>query len=173
MEEICGVLPAWLGGAIEKRSWLFRGLDKIVDRGRRIRTDSVGGFGQLYVIAGRKPKRRATLRHGRELTHIKAWLATVTRHAGTHYDLAIEIARTRRLIKGYSDTMSRGLSKYDRVLDGAETVAARADAADWVRRLRQAALLDEQGQALDGALKTIATLDAAEQISPQGVHARS
>jgi indolepyruvate ferredoxin oxidoreductase, beta subunit len=37
-------------------------------------------------------------------------------------------------------------------------LAPRADGADWMRRLRDAALLDEQGIALDGALKTIATL---------------
>ena len=34
-------------------------------------------------------------------------------------------------------------------------LAGRTDAADWVRRLRQAALLDEAGTALDGAVKTI------------------
>ena len=34
----------------------------------------------------------------------------------------------------------------------------RADGADWMRRLRDAALMDENGIALDGALKTIATL---------------
>ncbi len=34
----------------------------------------------------------------------------------------------------------------------------RADAADWLRRLREAALKDEKGDMLDGALKTVATL---------------
>jgi indolepyruvate ferredoxin oxidoreductase beta subunit len=57
--------------------------------------------------------------------------------------------------------MARGQSKYDRVMMGADTVAARPDAADWVRRLRQAALLDADGVALDGALKTVSTLDAS------------
>jgi indolepyruvate ferredoxin oxidoreductase beta subunit len=171
MEEVCSVLPAWLGGGIERRAWLFGGLDKLVDRGRRVRTDSVWGFLQLYLIAGRKAKRRGTLRHGRELTHIKAWLATVSRHAATNYDLAVEVARARRLIKGYSDTMSRGLSKYDRVLAGAVAVAARQDAADWVRRLRQAALVDEQGLALDGALKTIATLKGTTEMPKREVAA--
>ena len=33
--------------------------------------------------------------------------------------------------------------------------AGRDDAADWIRRLREAALADEKGQALDGALGTI------------------
>jgi indolepyruvate ferredoxin oxidoreductase beta subunit len=34
-------------------------------------------------------------------------------------------------------------------------LAGRKDAADWIRRLREAALEDEAGEALDGALKTI------------------
>ena len=33
----------------------------------------------------------------------------------------------------------------------------RADAADWLRRLREAALRDEKGEALEGGLKTIAS----------------
>eukprot|EP01035_Chromulina_nebulosa_P052457 gene52457-71544_t len=33
----------------------------------------------------------------------------------------------------------------------------RPDGADWLKRLRQAALMDENGTALDGALKTVAT----------------
>lgn len=160
MEEICAALPAGLGLAIEKRRWLFRVFDRVVDRGRRIRTDSVLGYWQLHMLAARVPKRRATLRHGREMTHIRTWLSRVAEAAAVNYDLSVEIARARRLIKGYSDTMSRGLSKYDRVLSGAALVTGRTDAADWVRRLRQAALLDEAGEALDGALKTIATLEA-------------
>ena len=60
-------------------------------------------------------------------------------------------------IKGYSDTHARGESKFDRVM-GAVPVLGRSDGADWMRRLRDAALLDENGIALDDALKTIATL---------------
>jgi indolepyruvate ferredoxin oxidoreductase beta subunit len=41
------------------------------------------------------------------------------------------------------------------VLEGATLVASRDDAADWVRRLREAALKDEEGKALDGAMATI------------------
>ena len=37
-------------------------------------------------------------------------------------------------------------------------LAGRNDGAEWMRRLRDAALMDENGIALDGALKTIATL---------------
>ena len=56
---------------------------------------------------------------------------------------------------GYSETHARGLSKFDRVMDGIKLVEGRADAADWARRLREAALKDEEGKALEGALATI------------------
>ena len=46
----------------------------------------------------------------------------------------------------------------DRVLSAVPMLQQREDGADWLRRLRQAALIDESGIALDGALKTVATL---------------
>ena len=63
--------------------------------------------------------------------------------------------RCRRLVKGYSDTNARGLSKFDRVTQATLSIAHRDDAADWCRRLREAALKDEEGKALDGAIRTI------------------
>ena len=41
---------------------------------------------------------------------------------------------------------------------GLDLVEGRADAAAWMRRLREAALKDEKGDMLDGALKTVASL---------------
>ena len=75
--------------------------------------------------------------------------------AGRNYDLGVELVRCRRLIKGYSDTHARGLSKFDRVVEASLSIAHRPDAADWCRRLREAALKDEEGKALDGAIATI------------------
>jgi indolepyruvate ferredoxin oxidoreductase beta subunit len=95
------------------------------------------------------------LRHAIEMAHLEAWLETTKSYLPQSYDLAVEVLRCRRLIKGYSDTHARGQSKFDKVLAGAKVVAGRADAADWVRRLREAALKDVEGRALDGALATI------------------
>ena len=61
-------------------------------------------------------------------------------------------------MKGYSDTHARGASKFDRVTAATTILAGRADAADWIRRLRDAALADGDGAMLDGALRTVATL---------------
>lgn len=169
MEEVCGTLPAWLGGAIERRPALMHALDRIVNRGRRVRTDTILGHLQLAAVASRRKHRRATLRHGRETAHCAAWLARILDMGKRDISAAIEIAKSRRLVKGYSDTMARGLSKFDRVMAGAKMVEGRADAADWIRRLRQAAMLDEDGLALDGALRTLATLDDAARATRHDV----
>ncbi|MCF3932861.1 indolepyruvate oxidoreductase subunit beta family protein [Acuticoccus sp. M5D2P5] len=159
-EEVCGMLPARLGAAIEKRRWAFDLVDAAVNRGRRIRTDRLRGFLPLYLVSAMRPVRRRLLRHRIEVAHLEDWLATAHRLAPTNYDLAVEVLRCRRLVKGYSDTHARGLSKFDRVLSALPLLEGRPDGADWLRRLREAALVDEAGTQLDGALKTVATLDA-------------
>jgi indolepyruvate ferredoxin oxidoreductase beta subunit len=158
MEEVCGALPKRLGQWIEERPKLFARLDRVVNRGRRVRTGTVFWFIALYLVSAMRGRRRGTLRHYRETAHREAWLATATSLLSTNYDLALEALEGRRLVKGYSDTYARGLSKFDKVMGAIPQLAARQDGADWLRRLRQAALMDEQGIALDGALKTIATL---------------
>ncbi len=154
-EEMVGMLPAGLGRLLIGRPGAMRMIDRMVNRGRRLRSDRLWPFLQLYLLGGLRSWRRGTFRHAIERDHLRNWLDTALGHVAENYDLAVEIIRNRRLIKGYSDTHARGLSKFDRVMHGASVVAGRPDAADWVRRLREAALQDEQGKALDGALRTI------------------
>jgi indolepyruvate ferredoxin oxidoreductase beta subunit len=157
-EEICGAMPAKLGRWIEERPRVFRAIDRMFNRGRHVRTDSILWFLALYGVAGLRRHRRKLLRHEIEEAHIAAWLAAVRRAAASNYDLAVEVIRCRRLIKGYSDTHARGEAKYDKVIAALPLLEHRPDGADWLRRLREAALLDEKGVQLDGALKTVATL---------------
>ena len=103
--------------------------------------------------------RRSLLRHKVEVAHLERWYDLALDTVSKDYTLAVEILNTRRLIKGYSDTHVRAQSKFDRVLSALPMLKGRPDAADWLRRLREAALKDEKGDMLDGALKTVATLD--------------
>ncbi|KZK85548.1 putative indolepyruvate oxidoreductase subunit B [Pseudovibrio sp. Ad46] len=158
MEEICGTLPVRLGKWVEARPKVFNWLDRRVNKGRRIRTHSVRGFLSLWLISSLKPWRRSFLRHEIETEHLQNWRDLAIKTVHSDYDLAVEILTCRRLIKGYSDTHKRGHSKFDRVLSSLTLLKDRKDAADWLRRLREAALLDEKGEALEGAMKTIQTL---------------
>ena len=154
-EEIAGMLPARLGAKVEASpKWMAR-LDRWFNKGRRLRTDTLPAYLMLHGLGALRGYRRRTLRHRVETAHLDRWLATALGCLAADYDLAVEVIRCRRLIKGYSDTHARGLSKFDRVLAGIALVAGREDAADWARRLREAALKDEDGKALDGALATI------------------
>jgi indolepyruvate ferredoxin oxidoreductase beta subunit len=155
MEEAAGTLPMRLGAFIESRPRLFTALDRLINRGQRVRTGTVLWFVTLYALAGLRRFRRGTLRHARETTHRDLWLERISAVAATDYALAVELAQTRRLIKGYSDTHARGESKFDRVMAAAGRLEGRPDAAQWVRRLREAALRDEDGAALAGALATV------------------
>lgn len=155
LEETAGTMPAPLGRFMEAHpglfGWMFR-------KGRRVRSGTIRWFVVLYTLAALKPIRRTTLRHLREKAHLDKWLALAAAQVPVNYDLAVEVLAARRLIKGYSDTHARGESKFDRVIGAVPLLASRSDGADWMRRLRDAALMDENGIALDGALKTIASL---------------
>ncbi|RJT38683.1 indolepyruvate oxidoreductase subunit beta family protein [Mesorhizobium waimense] len=158
IEEFCGTLPAGLGSYIESRPRLAAFLDRRINRGRHIRTDSFAGFTALWFIGGLRRWRRRLLRHKVEAEHLERWYDLALGNVSADYALAVEILNCRRLIKGYSDTHTRAQSKFDRVLSALDLVRGRPDAADWIRRLREAALKDEKGDMLDGALKTVASL---------------
>lgn len=154
-EEFYLGLPNGLGRRVQNSARLRRFFDKRLSKGRRIRTSTLRGFLLLWMLAGMRPWRRKLMRHGIEQAHMAHWLDMARDVARTDQALAVEILSCHRLVKGYSDTHARGLTKFDKVLQAAETLRGRDDAADWVRRLRVAALNDVEGVELDEALKTV------------------
>lgn len=157
-QEICGTLPARLGAWIESHPPWFSLLDRVTNKGRRIRTDGIRGFGFLWTVAALKSRRRKFLRHRYESAHLNNLLERAREAAQTDSDLATEIFRCQRLIKGYSDTHERGHSRFATVMEALNDLSDRHDASDWIARLRQAALADEEGAALNGALATVKSL---------------
>lgn len=154
-QEICGTLPAWLGGWIESHPRVFSLLDRLTNKGRRIRTDGIRGFVMLWVVAALKPRRRNCLRHRYETAHLTTLLDRAQSAAQTDTALAAEIFQCQRLIKGYSDTHERGHSKFATVMGSLHDLSGRTDAPDWIARLRHAALADEEGTALDELLLSV------------------
>jgi indolepyruvate ferredoxin oxidoreductase beta subunit len=82
------------------------------------------------------------------MAHIDGWLDTVKNAMGSDYLLGLELLRCRRLVKGYSDTHARGLSKFDRLQRAAVLLQGRSDAASQLAALRAAALADPEGKQL-------------------------
>lgn len=157
-EEMVSLLPAGWGRRLAANArWMAR-IDRMVNRGRRVETATLRGFLQLYLVSGLRRFRRKLLRHADEMVHMEDWLGLALRTLPQNYDLARAILAARRLVKGYSDTHARGLSKFDRVISAVPVLLAREDGGQWMDRLISAALKDENGDALDGALKTLQAL---------------
>jgi len=159
MEEVVGTMPARMGKWLIANKRLYDGMDRFINKGRRVRTGTVFWFMGLYVLSAFKPMRRGMLRHSIEMEHIANWLDIAKAQLPTNYPLASQVLATRRLVKGYSDTHSRGEAKFDRVLSAVPLLAGRTDGGDWLGRLVQAALADEAGKALEGALGTVRSLN--------------
>jgi indolepyruvate ferredoxin oxidoreductase beta subunit len=74
--------------------------------------------------------------------------------AAHHPVLALEVARCGRLIKGYGSTNERGQANLRHILAYVSAQATQDDSlAETVARMREAALQDEAGQALDQVLR--------------------
>ena len=157
-EEIVSLLPPRWGRRLRASPGAMRRIDRWFGKPRQVNTATLLGFLQLYAIAGLRKRRRNLLRHADERAHQDAWLALARQHLATNYDLATGIVSVHRLIKGYSDTHARGLTKFDRVLSAVPLLATRADAGQWMKRLITAAVKDEDGKVLDGVLATVKTL---------------
>ena len=154
-EEIASLMPARIGAWWEASPKRMALLERLFGKGRRLRTDSLPAFLVLHFLGGLKRYRLWTLRHAVEAAHLEEWLAACLAGAGRDYALAVELLRNQRLIKGYSDTHARALSKFSRVMAAAKLLKGRKDAAEWMGRLREAALQDAEGTNLDGAIKTV------------------
>jgi len=152
VQEIADVLPAPIGRFIMEREGLRGAVDWVVNRGRRISTGKLGGFLLLYSVAGLRRLRRFSYRYQREMLLIETWLSRINGAAPSDYDLAVEIARCQRLIKGYGDTHERGMRSFDAIMDVLPALTTHEDAAGAVRKLSEAALADEHGVALQAAL---------------------
>ena len=151
LQEICETLPAAWGRWLMNSGPPRRFVERFTAQGRVVQTSSLGGFLLLYLLAGLRRFRRGSLRYAQENARIEAWLHAVHEAARRDPALALEIVRCQRLVKGYSDTHERGVRNFERLMAAAQRLAGRADAAAALAKLREAALADEHGKALDSA----------------------
>ena len=158
--EIAGTLPAAMGSWVLASPRMTRWLGRMTG-GKRIRSGTVTGFLFLHTLAGLKRWRRGTLRYREENARIENWLGRIERLTPTHHDLAVELARAQRLIKGYGETHERGWRSFSALLSRLEALAGRADGAAVMARLHEAALADEEGLAFAKELAGLAASAAA------------
>jgi indolepyruvate ferredoxin oxidoreductase beta subunit len=161
IEELTQVLPPSLARPIrhfaERRGWMGR-----VHFGMQIQTTSVLGYLRFLLLAKLRPLRPRGIRYAEEQAQIEGWLTLIEQAAARSPELALEIAQCARLIKGYGDTYTRGLSNYRTIEARVIRPALAGDlalhrAVDAIASARVAALADPEGESL---AKCLAEIDA-------------
>jgi indolepyruvate ferredoxin oxidoreductase beta subunit len=152
VQEIADMVPAPLGRWLLRSNLMRRVTEAITGDGKVVETTSLGGYLQLYMVAGMRRWRRKSLRFEKEQKAIADWLALITRVAPEDYALALEIAECPRMVKGYGDTHAQGEKNYQAVMEALPKLRGKSDAASHLRKFREAALADDTGEKLARAL---------------------
>ena len=152
VQEIADMVPAPLGRWLLRSKLMRRLTEAITGNGKIVETTSLGGYLQLYMVAGMRRWRRMSLRFKKEEKAIADWLALITRVAPEDYALALEIAECPRMVKGYGDTHAQGEKNYEAIMAALPALSGKSDAASRLKKLREAALADDTGEKLARAL---------------------
>src|SRR5688500_10253100 len=154
VEEFASVLPHSLGRKL--LAWAERrGKLNAYNVGMHVRTSGLPGYLLVRSLAWLRPWRPMSYRYREEQQLIERWLGLVAEAARRDATLAREIAECARLVKGYGETHRRGKGNFlaivDALVDNPPTADAREQAAA-IRKAREAALADPEGQALGKTL---------------------
>lgn len=155
LQEIADILPAGLGRWLLRSGLAKRAVEKFTRGGKTLRTTSLGGFWQLYMLASLRPVRRSTLRFREETKAIGGWLGLVGTLGAEDYALAVEVAECPQLVKGYGETHSRGVAKFVAATAAIPALRRTENPAAGMKKLREAALADENGEKLAAELRKL------------------
>lgn len=140
LQEVAETLPAWLGEPLLEWPLLRNLLSPMFKHGRHVKTTSLRWYLLLRFVSVLRPMRPSTLRYRVEQTRIEEWLKLIIDAAPRDVELALELALSARLIKGYSDTFERGLARFKSIMSSASTSSGSE-----VRRQREEALMEAEG----------------------------
>jgi indolepyruvate ferredoxin oxidoreductase beta subunit len=121
----------------------------------KVARHALWGMASLRLLASLRVLRPLGSRYATEQALIEEWLGGIESATRQSPALGLELARCGQLIKGYGSTNERGKDNLLHILRhvcGAASAVPLAEQAAAVARIRQAALQDEAGQALDQAL---------------------
>ncbi|MCW2288694.1 indolepyruvate ferredoxin oxidoreductase beta subunit [Leucobacter luti] len=155
VDEITDTLPTALGRALSRSRVFAKVVGAITRDGMIVNTTSVFGSSMLWLMASMRPIRPRSLRYGREQLAIDAWLDLTVTAAEVDYELACEVAKCARVLKGYGQTHAHGSESFAALMATVPQLIGAPEAAKTLARLSKAALADEDGTALAKALSAL------------------
>jgi indolepyruvate ferredoxin oxidoreductase beta subunit len=154
--ELAALLPQGLANRLLRwdRARVARGLAPW-SMPLKVARHALWGMASLRLLASLRVLRPLGSRYQAEQALIEEWLDGIEAATRQSPALGLELARCGQLIKGYGSTNERGKDNLLHILRhvcGPASKLPVAEQAEAVARIRQAALQDEAGLALDQAL---------------------
>ena len=149
LDEIYGILPAAVGRPIARwaeRRWPA----ERPTLGQHVRTTTVVGFLRVWLLGRLRFLRPRSLRAEREWALIGRWRAAVLAAAALDTELAVEVAETAGIVRGYGEVRRRLAGAFVRLLD---EVVAPAMARDRGGRRRLRAIPRHRGRGAAAAAR--------------------
>ena len=141
-EEIAGIFPDWLAKPfltlVKNTSLAKHGIPL------KLSVHTVSGFIALRLLASLKFMRPFSTRFNQEQDRIDEWLKVVKSTAQANYNMAVELASSARLIKGYGPTYCQSVENFNTVLAVGPSLTDAAELA----KLKNSVLAEEKGMAL-------------------------
>lgn len=169
-EEIFSMFPPKLARRIlawiDRRGWSERSLKM------KVSTTSFFGFLRLRLLAGLRWWRPRTLRYAEEKAWVERWLDLAERALAQDAEAAKAVVASASLVKGYGETMKRGLENWKRLANFViepflEGRLPRDQFADAVTQGRIAALKDPDGKPLGALIESLRALPRPQQIAAE------
>jgi indolepyruvate ferredoxin oxidoreductase beta subunit len=170
-EEIFSMLPPKLARRllawVERKGWSERSIKM------KVSTTSLFGFLRLRLLAGLRWWRPSTLRYAEEKEWIERWLDLAERSLVRDPEAAKAVVASASLIKGYGETMKRGLKNWNLlanfVIEPFLTNRLPAEHfTDAVTQAHLAALKDpDGGKPLGALIESLRALPRPQQIAAE------
>jgi len=154
-EEIADMLPLAWGEKIHHRLQNGKSLPLFgaVGTGRRIPSNAAWGYWLLRATAKLKRWRRASFRYINEQQEIENWLENMALSLPQSAAFTLALAELPRVRKGYSDTLSRGITAYKKINESIVTPAIaekrQFEMADALKESLASAFNDDTHQSLN------------------------
>jgi indolepyruvate ferredoxin oxidoreductase beta subunit len=138
----------------------------------KVSTTSFSGFLRLRLLAGLRWWRPRTLRFAEEKAWTERWLDLAERTLARDPEAAKAVVASAALVKGYGETMKRGLKNWNLLADFViepflESKLPREHFADAVTQGRIAALKDPDGKPLGALIESLRALPRTRQIAAE------
>jgi indolepyruvate ferredoxin oxidoreductase beta subunit len=170
-EEIFSMLPPKMARSllawIERRGWSERSVKM------KVSTTSFFGFLRLRLLAGLRWWRPRTLRYAEEKVWVERWLSLAERALARDAEAAKAVVASASLVKGYGETVKRGLANWNRLADFViepflEDKLPQDHFSDAVTQGRIAALKDpDGGKPLGALIESLRALPRPRQIAAE------